>query len=236
VELVKDFVAIANSGRGVIVVGARSNGVASGADVSKVLSLDPAELTDKVYRYTSEHFGGFEIHDVRRGKSRTAAIVIEAVEDAPLVFSRVGTYPVGANQKTAFSQGTIYFRHGAKSEPATRSDLQDFIARRLEMVRESWLSGIRQVIAAPKDTEVALIQRDADRGGGTRIRLTTDPGAPVYGMVDPDDTHPFRQTELIEEVNKRLPKKARKITSHDIQCVRRVHNIHPETAPHSPIS
>ena len=36
----------------------------------------------------------------------------------PIVFTRPGTYSVeGGRQKTAFSQGTVYFRHGAKKRP-----------------------------------------------------------------------------------------------------------------------
>ena len=38
----------------------------------------------------------------------------------PLVFTRVGTSEIAhGRQKTVFSVGTVYFRHGAKSEPGT---------------------------------------------------------------------------------------------------------------------
>lgn len=233
VELVKDLAAIANSGGGIIVIGLKTNGTPTGVDLSRVLDLDSADLTNAVLKYTDVHFAGFDIQAIKRRRRRFAAIIVDSVLDVPLVFVRPGTFPVENNrQQTAFSQGTIYFRHGAKSEPASRADLSEFIERRLEAVRTSWMSGIRRVVAAPDGAEVALIQRTEGDGDRTStIRLTTDPGAPVYGKVDHDDTHPFRQTELIEEVNKRLPRRARKINSHDIQCVRRVHDIQPQRAP-----
>ncbi|MFN2471798.1 MAG: RNA-binding domain-containing protein [Gaiellaceae bacterium] len=47
-ELFKDFVAIANIGGGVIVIGVRNDGTASGADVRPVLALDGATICDKL--------------------------------------------------------------------------------------------------------------------------------------------------------------------------------------------
>ena len=45
-------------------------------------------------------------------------------------------------QKTAFSAGTVYFRHGAKSEPGTSEDLRASLERELDRIRSSWLDGI----------------------------------------------------------------------------------------------
>lgn len=36
------------------------------------------------------------------------------------------------------------------------------------------------------------------------VRLVDDPTDPPVRALDPDKTHPFRQTELLTEVNKRL--------------------------------
>lgn len=232
-ELLKDFVALANSGGGAIMVGLRNNGQPSGEDVSAVLGLDAATIGDKVHRYTNEHFSAFEVTEIRRDGKRLAVIEVGAAESAPLAFTRVGTYHIGnGKQRTAFSKGTVYFRHGAKSEPGTAGDFQDFIERRLDQVRDSWLGGIQQVVAAPAGAQVAVVQttaRDA-HGQPTEIRLTDDPRAPTFGMLDPDKTHPYRQTELIKEVTRGLPGKA-SINSHDVLSVRRAHGIGPDTHP-----
>jgi predicted HTH transcriptional regulator len=51
-ELVKDIVSLANSGGGAILLGVDDNGMAVGADMSKALAIDPADVTNKVYKYT----------------------------------------------------------------------------------------------------------------------------------------------------------------------------------------
>lgn len=124
-ELIKDFVALANSGGGLIVVGVRNDSTPSGSDVSPVLKLDPATIGDKIERYTGVHFADFEVVEATRAEQQVAVIVVGAVADAPIAFTKPGTYvPAGlTNQKNAFSSGTVYFRHGAKSEPGTTADL-----------------------------------------------------------------------------------------------------------------
>ena len=84
--------------------------------------------------------------------------------------------------------------------------MRDFIRRQLEATRTQWLANIRQVMHAPDGAEVAVIEtaeRD-EEGRPTLIRLTTDPHAPLYGQVDPDQSHPYRQKEVIREVTARL--------------------------------
>jgi len=239
-ELVKDFMAMANSGGGLIVVGVCNNGSPAKEDVAAVLDLDPAKITDKVERYTGVQFAEFEIHEAKRGRKKIAVIEIGAAKDAPIAFTRPGTYPTPddrKHQKTAFSKGAVYFRHGAKSEPGTTEDLRAFVDEQLEEMRELWLGRMRQVIEAPNDARMATVQGVDATGAPTEIRLTDDPKAVVFGKLDPDKTHPFRQTELIDEVNRRLPDDAH-INSHDIQSVRRVHGIGEATHPqfvHKPL-
>lgn len=233
-EMIKDFAAMSNSGGGLIVIGLRNNGTPSGAAVAPVLALDPASITDKMFKYTGGHYGGFEIHEGKRDGKYLAIIAVDAVP-VPIAFSKPGTYLLDATtakQKTAFSQGTVYVRHGAKSEPATSADLSAFIDRRIEVVRKAWLGNIRKLVKAPPDAEVG-VYRSASAGPTTapaRIQFTDDPGAPVYGRMSIDDTHPYRQKELIGEVNRRLGGKV-VINSRDVLCVRVVENIDETTSP-----
>ncbi len=140
-EIIKDIVAMANSGGGAILFGADNKGRATGEDVSGVVSLDPAIVTDKVHSYTETQFGDFEIIEGHKGKKSVAAIIVGATA-IPIVFTKAGTYAVeGGRQKAAFAKGTVYFRHGAKSEPASRDDLAEVIERRLAEVRKEWIGG-----------------------------------------------------------------------------------------------
>src|SRR5712691_4585360 len=178
VELVKDIAAMANSGGGAIVVGVANNGLPSGRSVEKLLKLDPAKLTDHVYRYTSVQFDAFEVHRSQRDGIETAVLVIGPV-DIPLVFANPGTYAISpTQQKTAFGRGTVYWRHGAKSEPATGVDLAAFIARRVDDMRRSWLRGIRRVVSAGPGTEVRVFQRAESDDQGHHASLQAKGAGP----------------------------------------------------------
>lgn len=222
-EIIKDIVALANSGGGLLIVGLRNNGTLSGFDVTDVLGVDPAHVADKVKKYTGEDFSDFQLESVERDGSTVAGIRVEAAR-VPLVFTSPGTYPVsGGKQQTAFSKGSVYFRHGAKSEPGTSQDLRDWADRYIERVRSSWLSNIRKVIEAPPDVRLAVVEA-ADGPGPTMIRLVDDPTAPVYGRLSPDVTHPHRQKELTKLVNVKFGGK-HMITSHDLLAVRKTLGI-----------
>jgi hypothetical protein len=231
-ELIKDIIAIANTGGGVIVVGVRNDGFVSGTDIEPVLALDGATICDKLGGYIGDNFDDFEVSAVSRAANRVAAIVVGGVTDAPLTFVRPGTYldPQRPNrQKSAFGRGP-YVRHGAKSESATRDDLRVFIERRLDAIREEWLGGIKKVITAPTGAEIVAIERTENAEGERAIRITTDENAPLYRAVDWDVTHPHRQTELIPAVRRRLPRNV-SVNAHDLLSVRRAHNIDHETHP-----
>jgi len=218
-ELVRDIVAMANSGGGVIVL----DGVGE---------VEEEPIHEQLARYAEPDFEAFTVESItRRGRAATA-IEVEGAANTPLVFARQGRYrtPDGSDH-VAFVRGGLYFRHGAKSEPATGADVRDFIKRQLDVTRAQWLRNIRQVMHAPGGAEVAVIEtaeRD-EEGRPTLIRLTTDPNAPLYGQLDPDRSHPYRQKEVIREVNARLD--SHSVNAFDVLSVRRVHQITEETRP-----
>src|SRR5262245_25815847 len=215
VELVRDVAAMANSGGGVIVL----DGMAG---VGEEL------LHEQLGQYVEPEFEGFDVEPLSRNGRPSTAVVVEGVRNAPLVFTQTGRV---AGDHVAFVRGGLYFRHGAKSEAATGEDVRDFIRRQLEATRTQWLANIRQVMHAPDGAEVAVIEtaeRD-EEGRPTLIRLTTDPHAPLYGQVDPDQSHPYRQKEVIREVNARLGEGA--VNAFDVLSVRRVHAISEDTRP-----
>ena len=214
VELVRDVAAMANSGGGVIVL----DGVGG---------IDDELLLERLGEYAEPEFEAFSVEPLSRNGRPSTAVVVESVRGTPLVFRETGR--VGGH--VAFVRGGLYFRHGAKSEAATGEDVHDFICRQLDATRTQWLANIRQVMHAPDGAEVAVIEtaeRD-EEGRPTLIRLTTDPHAPLYGQVDPDQSHPYRQKEVIREVNARLGEGA--VNAFDVLSVRRVHAISEETRP-----
>jgi hypothetical protein len=88
------------------------------------------------------------------------------------------------------------------------------------------------VITAQQGSEIVAIERTEDQEGERAMRIATDENAPLYRAVDWDVTHLHRQTELIDEVNCRLPRGVH-INSYDIQSVKRAHDINETTHPES---
>ena len=226
-EVIKDIVAMANSGGGHILFGVKNDGSASGWDCTLLRGLDPAQLTDKIASYVGEQFSEYDVAETDRRGNRIAIMEVRPVH-IPLIFVRPGTYDVGqGKQKTAFAKGTIYFRHGAKSEPGTSQDIRQSVQREIEAIRRSWLGNIRKVVDAPHGHKVMLLPPEVVESDGalaTPIRLVDDPNAPAYRKLDPNKTHPFRQKEVMEEINKVLAG-AHKVSSYDVRCVRKVHQI-----------
>lgn len=64
-ELTKDLIAMANSGGGVILIGLLDDGSPSGFDVAPIFAVDPADITNRIFAYTGQHFGKFCISAVR---------------------------------------------------------------------------------------------------------------------------------------------------------------------------
>jgi len=227
-EIIKDIVAMANSGGGCILVGVKNDGTPSGWDLTPVLNLDPADITNKVAKYTGEQFDGFDITETEKNGHRLAVLQIHGVS-MPMVFTKPGAYHdmEHEKEKVAFGGGTVYFRHGAKSEPANSNDLQQCIDREVERLRRSWLSNIRKVIEAPTGSRVDILQPpviESALPSETSIRIVDDPTVPVYREIDRDQTHPRRQKEVVPLVNQRLGG-SKDINAYDLLCVRKVHKI-----------
>ena len=146
----------------------------------------------------------------------------------PLVFIKPGTYPIDEKrQKTAFGVGTLYFRHGAKSEPATTLDLADVLERRLSEVRKQWIGGVRKVIEAPPDSRISVLSnevRASNSPAAVPIRLVDDDTAQAFKLVDIDKVYPYRQKELVAEVRKGLPKGS-VFNSFDVQVLRKLNPV-----------
>ena len=229
-ELIKDIVAMANSGGGCILIGAKNDGTPSGFDITNLLNLDPAHLTDKIAKYTGEQFSEFEITEIEKDGDKVAVFLTYGVS-IPMVFIRPGTYDIGGGrQQTAFSKGTVYFRHGAKSEPGNSKDITRVIEREVKKHRKSWLGNIRKVVRAPPGHVVHVLPsyvRVSTHPKATPVRITDEPEAPPYRLETPDTTHPYRQKEVIQLVNEKLGNR-KTVNTYDIFCVRKVYGINKE--------
>jgi hypothetical protein len=223
-EVLKDILAMANSGGGIIVFGLLNDGTPSGANLDGVANLDPAKITDAIYKYTDCQFQNFELHKILKGNNELWAIIVGAAL-VPVVFSQTGNYadPAG-KQKNAFLGGSVYFRHGAKSETGNSEDLRSFIDRRLESIRREWLDGIEKVVEAPSGSVVQVLPPGSSTEPGALVKFTTDPNAPNLPVGLIDLGWPYRQKEVVAEINEALAG-AKTVHGTHILYVRRAYDI-----------
>jgi len=226
-EVIKDIVALANSGGGVVVFGVADDGTNSNFDPAPLLAYDTADIANRIARYTGNQAIDLEVVKLTRtGEIRPAFLVSDT--DVPIVFTKPGTYDIGGGrQKTAFAQGTIYFRHGSKSEPGNRDDLAGWRDRQIAKARKSWLGGIRKVVQAAPNDHVTVISSPGSIRQGTAVveaKLTSDPSAVTFVPTNAEEIWPHRQIDLIREVNKRLAGEAQ-INTHDIYCIKKVYDV-----------
>lgn len=208
-EIVKDIVAIANSGGGVIVFGLDDHGDTTGDSTQSILNIDPADSANRVFRYTGISLE-FEIQAVSKKGQTLAAFIIPGV-DTPIVFHKAGTYSsTPGSTDVAFHMGTLYVRHGAKSEPATTDDIRKAINRRLEQIRKSWIRGVKKVVRAPPGSQIIAVPpsiSEAGSGLAREVRIVNDSNAlPVRLTRDPNRStgkfvHEQVSELLLDEIN-----------------------------------
>lgn len=150
-EIIKDIVAMANTNGGFILLGLRNDGSVSEVDVAPFVSIDPAKITDKIYSYTGAHFDGFHLSSEYKDGKLIAVLQIEEAENI-LVFINPGNYiDSHGKQKSAFTVGATYVRHGAKSEPCTAEDMHKIVSRKVEARVSKMLAGSNQGFISASD-------------------------------------------------------------------------------------
>lgn len=147
---------MANSGGGVIVFGVKDDGSHSSFNKEIILNIDTAELADKIHSYTGEDFSEISVLEIKRGRKNVAAFMISSAP-TPIAFIKNGAdVTVGRKQKPAFIKGSIYFRHGSKSEPGNTNDIRRAIDKVVDRVRKNWIKGIRMVSQVGVSEEIVV--------------------------------------------------------------------------------
>jgi hypothetical protein len=224
-EIMKDIVAMVNSGGGAILFGINDDGTPASFDCQPLLDFDTSKITAKIRSRTGIDLPNLILVAAQRGGHGIAVLAVGGSE-FPVGFTKDGQYEISGQQKFAFRQGQFFFRHGAKSEPGTTNDIRESIERRLATVREEWLGNIRAVVEAPQGSHVSVIPPSGARtiGAPGAIRIVTEESADVARLVHSDDSHPLRQCDVIREVNKLLSPEI-SINQGHIQDIRRIHRI-----------
>ena len=69
-EVIKDIVAMANSGGGTIYFGLFDDGRPSGADLRELLETDLADIINKIRSFTDVNFSALRVHQIEGGSKK----------------------------------------------------------------------------------------------------------------------------------------------------------------------
>jgi hypothetical protein len=116
-------------------------------------------------------------------------------------------------------------------KPANNERSADFAVEfvKFDPSKPAEMDRYQKIISLVKPTTamVSNLGQAVHSGSGLplNIRVVNNPDAPGCVTVEYDQSHPYRQKELLAVVNKRLPEGARAINAHDVLAVRRVHHV-----------
>ena len=163
VDLVKNIVAIANSGGGRIIVG-RDETRKPGIDKAVTLVLDSARLCDFTERYIvpARIELAHETTQLRNGKY--IHVIEMAPAQYPIVMSRQGDWK-GADSKKdrpLFLKGDIWTRHSSKTERVTSQDIQSWIEDVKQQEREALLERITMLANLPEGATIEVVTSEGE--------------------------------------------------------------------------
>lgn len=234
-QILKDIIAMSNSGGGVILFGVKDDGNAvEDFDNASILNIDPATIADKVYSYTNENFSEIKIAQVARKDGTVPIFLIEAAP-TPIVFVKPGAdVSEKGKQRPAFVKGSVYFRHGAKSEPGNTNDIKQALDRAINRTKKNWFEGVRK-ISNIKDSDEIIVKKSTEQDQPKTIRqvpgrIVSDSAAPSFRPDNAADLWPHRSKELTNKVNASLPE-GKKISNHDLLSIKSKFKIDEKTKP-----
>ena len=161
-QLIRDVVAIANAGGGLVVVGARADGTDVGIGPERALQLAPGEVRAAVDGYITPD----ELVLVTTNRSLESGRVVVEIEvppanEPPLVLARSGEFEAADGQtRTVFAAHSVYVRRSGRVQLARRDDYRAWRAEAERRTRDQVLERLRLVVDAPADSVVRVVDGD----------------------------------------------------------------------------
>ncbi len=130
-ELCKDIIAMANTRGGHIVLGVHDIDFTP-IGLSHSNYMDAADLNNTLQNYVHEHIEWYlAFHEINiSGQHRLFGIIYVVPASVPIVTAKTGAYQDGDRSKTAFGEAAWLVRSGARSMPASPSDVRRLLQER----------------------------------------------------------------------------------------------------------
>lgn len=163
-ELVKDVVAMANSGGGTLVFG-RTDTDVFGLSEAEVSALDSARVSDLVDKFIAPNTIRLS-HSVQRlaGEKVILTLTIDP-EPYPIVISRDGTWrPPGEKlDKSILRRGDVWVRHSSKNERVGYEDLREWILSARRDERAQILERMAMLVNLPEGSSLEVVTTSGSR-------------------------------------------------------------------------
>jgi hypothetical protein len=179
---VKAAISFANTDGGFLLFGVDPKGAWIGLQESELAELDPAKITELVNGVV---FPELPIINYAQFAETGEQFALVHVPPSPLI-PHVTTKDIteidpGGVRKIVLAKHTVYYRLGAKSEPATPIQHQRIVERRTVRLRDELVRRVKEV-----PVPVFVPGRAGPMPSGTAVtvaRLTNDPSAPVVRVT-----------------------------------------------------
>jgi hypothetical protein len=155
IDLVKNLVAISNTGGGEIIFG-RDEIKVVGVSDQLISELDSAKVSDLVKKFTDPAQVNIQHDVIMEGGLKTFRLIVDGSE-YPLVMSRDGNWNGQGKETALFRKGDIWIRHSTKTERVTYEDVRLWIERAKKLERDNILQKLTTYVNAPEGAELLLL-------------------------------------------------------------------------------
>jgi hypothetical protein len=158
--LVREVVALANSGGGEILFGVESHsGDRPGLDRASRAFFDAEALTDLIDGCIAPGHVAISTGSAQadRPGRHVISVVVDPQEKPPLVFSKEGRYPAEAGEVTIFQRNTVVTRHGARTGLATGADHRRWIDAAVRAERQRMLQVLTLASSLPPGASISIV-------------------------------------------------------------------------------
>lgn len=179
---VKAAISFANTDGGFVLLGVDPKGDWIGLQPNELADLDPAKITELI---NGAVFPELPIINYAQFGDAGRQFALVHVPPSPLIphvttkdITEIG---VGGVRKTVLTRHIVYYRQGAKSEPATPVQHQKIVEKRTIRLRDELLRRVKEV-----PVPLLVPGRTGSMPSGTAVavaRLTNDPSAPLVRVT-----------------------------------------------------
>ena len=177
VNLLKDIVAMANAGGGLVIFGVDKNGSTVGIERTLADVFDPANITNKLNKYATQARITTAYAELPFYRKQFGFLIIYTAPKIIVFESDGGYQDDNGRQRKAFFRGVIYTRTPGSNTEARQTDLDGMIDKIVQDRIHSLVAKIEKVAHLPVNAE--LIARDPAAPSRGYVLVDSGRGIPV---------------------------------------------------------